>query len=51
MNEILVIGALLAAAGAVASLLLVRESEIDRDGPASAPEEGDEAVAEPVPAA
>ena len=48
MNEILVIGALLAAAGAIAALVLVRESEIEREAPAEqAPQEP---AAEPVAA-
>jgi len=48
MNEILVIGALLAAAGAIAALVLVRESEIEREAP---PEETSEELAgEPVAA-
>jgi EmrB/QacA subfamily drug resistance transporter len=34
LNEILLIGALLAAAGALAALLLVREREIEREAPA-----------------
>ena len=46
MNEILVYGAILALAGAVLSLLLVRESEIERTDPL----EGIEAVPEPAAA-
>jgi MFS family permease len=48
MNEILVIGALLAAAGAIAALVLVRESEIEREAPAD--EAPEEPAAEPVAA-
>jgi EmrB/QacA subfamily drug resistance transporter len=47
MNEILVIGALLALAGAIAALALVRESEIEREAEIGAT---DESAPEPVAA-
>jgi EmrB/QacA subfamily drug resistance transporter len=54
MNDILMLGGILAIAGALVSLWLIRESEIERDPvleaePAYAPEHG-ERVAEPVAA-
>lgn len=51
MNEVLLLGAILSFAGALASLWLVRENEIERDGVADLPA-GDQAAGpaeEPTP--
>ncbi|HSJ18530.1 MAG TPA: hypothetical protein VK920_10590, partial [Solirubrobacterales bacterium] len=51
LNEVLVIGALVAFAGAVLSLWLVRESEIEREPVEAPPEVGPEPGAVPESAA